>query len=234
MDATTHAGISPTELTDPYCDPPIRLAARLAGHRWRRLAVVGDSIAAGVGDPVDGYRDLGWADMVHRALEASGGRVELRNSGVPGQVAADIRDAQLHAALAFRPDLAVVTGGGNDMLADGFEPAAVEWDMAQVVGQLRSFGATVITFGLFDVSRTGVVPPSMSEEVQDRIRRLNAATERLSRRLGAVFVDHFDHPALESGIIGVDGLHPNRRGHAVVATEVVRALAGRLAAQRQW
>ena len=40
----------------------------LAGARWRRLAVLGDSIAAGVGDPVDGYQDRAWADRLAAAL----------------------------------------------------------------------------------------------------------------------------------------------------------------------
>jgi len=37
------------EATDPYCLRDGEAAALLAGHPWRRFAVVGDSVAAGIG-----------------------------------------------------------------------------------------------------------------------------------------------------------------------------------------
>ena len=56
------------EAADPYCLRPGEAATLLAGHPWRRFAVLGDSIAEGVGDPVPGYEHLGWADRVAAAL----------------------------------------------------------------------------------------------------------------------------------------------------------------------
>src|SRR5204863_61770 len=49
---------------DPFRLRPGEAERLLDGHPWTRFAVLGDSIAEGVGDAVDGYGDLGWADRV--------------------------------------------------------------------------------------------------------------------------------------------------------------------------
>jgi hypothetical protein len=56
------------EANDTYCLGPDEAGALLAGAPWRRLLVMGDSIAAGIGDPVQGYLDFGWADRLAAAL----------------------------------------------------------------------------------------------------------------------------------------------------------------------
>jgi len=45
------------ELSDPYCMAPDAAARLLRDLPWKRLAVVGDSVTAGVMDPLPGYRD---------------------------------------------------------------------------------------------------------------------------------------------------------------------------------
>jgi hypothetical protein len=102
LDAPDHR-----ELDDPFCltdDVAVRL---LADAPWRRLAVIGDSIAEGLGDPVDGYRDLPWAERLADGLSAAVGDLSYLNLGVRGLTAGEIRRTQLTDALAFSPDLAV-------------------------------------------------------------------------------------------------------------------------------
>jgi lysophospholipase L1-like esterase len=213
------------ERHDPHCLAPGALADLLAPTGWRRLAVMGDSIAAGVGDPVPGYADVSWADRMAAAL--GGDDAAYLNLGVRELLVGEIRRGQLARALAFRPDVAVVTGGGNDMLRRSFDPAAVDIELDRMVGALRATGAEVVTFGLLDLSRTSFVPDSMRADLRDRLQRLNAATRAVSERHDAVHVDFFDHPALDETLFSADMIHPNRRGHACIATSVVRALAER-------
>ena len=59
------------EANDTYCLCADEAGALLAGAPWRRLLVMGDSIAAGIGDPVQGYLDGGWADRLAAALAAA-------------------------------------------------------------------------------------------------------------------------------------------------------------------
>lgn len=217
------------ERHDPHCLDESTLAQLLGTASWRRLAVLGDSIAAGVGDPVPGYDDRSWADRLARALATGEQPARYLNLGVPELRAAEIRRQQLTRALAFEPDLAVVTAGANDMLRRSFDPARVEEELASIVEALTAAGCLVVTFGLFDLSRTSFVPDGMRADLHDRIRRLNETTRRVTTRHWGVFVDFFDHPALDDRLFSADMIHPNRRGHACIATSVAQALARRAA-----
>jgi hypothetical protein len=59
-DATLRSGLNTghVEATDPYCLRPGEARALPARHPWRRFAVLGDSIAQGVSEPVPGCGPL--------------------------------------------------------------------------------------------------------------------------------------------------------------------------------
>jgi lysophospholipase L1-like esterase len=219
-----------TEANDPYCLGLGEAEKLLAGARWQRLLVMGDSIAAGNGDPVDGYLDRSWADRLAAALGLAGQTAYL-NLGHVGAHAAEIRQWQLARALAFGADLALVVGGANDAFRRSFEASAVEADLAHIVGTLSEAGALVVTFGCFDMGRTSFLPPDRRRGLSERLHILGRLTETAGRRHGGVHVDFLRHPAFSDALLSADGLHINRRGHAVVATEVIRSLAHHLAEQ---
>jgi lysophospholipase L1-like esterase len=213
---------------DPHVLPADRLAALLAGARWRRLAVLGDSIAEGVREPHAGYRDLSWTDRVAEALEAAGPGLARLELGRRGLRAAEVRAAQLGPALAFGPDLAIVAAGGNDLLVpDRFDADGVERELDAIAAALRGAGADVLLVGLLDISRSGVVPPAWVDRIRERLRVHDAIVRRVADRRGALALSVLEHPAApDPGIYARDRLHLNARGHAIVATEAVRALAG--------
>jgi lysophospholipase L1-like esterase len=192
---------------------------------WRRLVVMGDSVASGVGDPVPGYPDRPWAASLVAALDDRRGPPGYRNLGTPRARTAEVRARQLAPALAFGPDLAVLACGGNDALRRSFDPGDVAADLDAMAAALAEQGALVVTFGYLDIGRTGLVPPERRAGLSARLRTLRDITGRITRRHGGVQVDLFDHPETGDGIFSADQLHPNRRGHALVARETVRALA---------
>lgn len=215
---------------DPHCLPDPELAALVASLPWRRLAVVGDSIAAGLGDPVPGYRDRSWADRLARGLTARVGPGRrggaYRNLGVPGLRAQEVRQTQLPRALRFAPDLAVVAAGANDVLRRSFVPDRVAREVDAIVGPLADRGCVVVTFGLLDLSRTSFVPDGMRADLRRRLLDLNGVSRAVAARHGGLFVDFFDHPALGDALFSADMIHPNRRGHAHIASAVAWALSG--------
>jgi lysophospholipase L1-like esterase len=224
-----------TKTNDPYGLGPGETEALLAAAPWRRLVVMGDSIAAGLGDPVAGYLDASWADRLAAGLPAGDGNrtgngigPAYLNLGTIGARAAEVRDAQLGPALAFGPDLAVVTAGANDALRRSFAPAAVEAELERIVGALTQAGALVVTFSCFDLGRTSLPPEDRRAGLSDRLRTHGALTEAVARRHGGVHVPFLGHPALGDDLFSADRLHLNRRGHAIVAAEIVRALARHL------
>lgn len=213
------------EASDPRCLPPGQAHALLDGAPWRRLVVLGDSVAEGLGDPVDGYQHRPWADRLAEALRRHRPDLAYLNLGRRGLLAAQVRVRQLAPALAFGPDLAVVTCGGNDMFSPAFDVDAVQSEVEAVVRALRGCGVYVVTMGLFDITRAVRPDPA----VRRHLYQLSALTRRVARRNGALYVDLTTHPAsADPGLYSRDRLHVNARGHAVAAAEVIRSLGSHL------
>jgi lysophospholipase L1-like esterase len=200
--------------------------ALLRGARWRRFAVVGDSVAAGVGDRVDGYRPLDWSRRVARGLRSHQPGLAYRNLGVRGLRAREVRETQLADALAFGPDLAAVCAGGNDAMARRFDADAVEAELDLLVGPLREAGADVFLFTLFDVGQALELPEPHGTRLAERSAALSLATTAVAGRHDAVLVDCAGHPrCADPSIYSADRIHLNMRGHAIAASATIRALA---------
>jgi EmrB/QacA subfamily drug resistance transporter len=208
----------PAPVADEGNDPHL---AQLPSGRppYRRFAVIGDSIAEGVREPVTGYENLGWADRVARALDG-----EYLNLGKRNLLASQVRSGQLRDALAFKPDLTAVACGGNDLMR-GAAPDEVERELDAIVGPLRAAGSEVVLFAPFDMSRTELVPEPHREAWHGLIEQMGTLAERVARRHGALLVDFRDHPAsADPGIYSSDRIHLNARGHAICAAITLRAL----------
>jgi lysophospholipase L1-like esterase len=198
----------------------------LRGARWRRFAVLGDSIAAGVGDVVDGYSTLHWAARVARALRRRQPELAYLNLGERDLRVRAVRETQLEPALAFAPDLAAVVAGGNDAFARTWRPEVVEEELDRVVGALREAGADVFLFGLFDATEAIELPEPWGSRWLERMSDLHVVTEAVAERHGALLVDCTPHPrGADPSIWSADRMHLNMRGHAIAASEVVRELA---------
>ncbi|TWF92012.1 GDSL-type esterase/lipase family protein [Streptomyces brevispora] len=200
----------------------------VTGARGPVIAVLGDSIAEGVGTPDDS--DLRWPDQLARRLPGaavadlgiSGNRLLLDDArfGPGGQSRFD-RDVRSLPGLRT----VLVHLGVNDLQQppSQTDPALVLAGYRQLVLRardtgLRAVGATIAPFGGWT---------RWTPELETVRLRINAAV-----RTGQVFdaVADFDaalrdpdhperlRPAYDSG----DGLHPNPSGHAALAAAVDR------------
>jgi lysophospholipase L1-like esterase len=218
-------------ITVPNADVPAALAPAdqhrlLAGAPWRRLVVLGDSIAEGIGDPVPGYPDRPWADQLAAALDVVNPGVLYRNLGVRGLKSDEILFDQMPKAMRFGPDLAVVSAGGNDILGRRFDSTRTARRLDALIGSLADVGARVVTFSLFDLSATPFVPDEMKAGLRERLEELAWITEQTSQVYGGAHVDFLDDPrTADPAIYSADRLHANRRGHALVLSGMVHALA---------
>jgi lysophospholipase L1-like esterase len=218
-------GPYPAEAADPFCLRPGEAARLLAGHPWRRFAVLGDSIAQGLGDPVDGYPDQPWCERIAAELTAVQPDLAYLNLGASNSTAARVRARQLDAALGFSPDLALVACGGYDVLRFSYDLAGTEAELRAIIAALAGTGCDVVTVGLFD----GSYAPALSEQLRESLR---ARLHELSRRMRAVCVDlgtlHVEltwHPASrDPGLYSQDPRHGTMRGHAIAAAESIRCL----------
>jgi len=219
------------ELTDPDCLAAGEAAALLAGHPWRRLVVLGDSVANGPFFPVPGYHPLRWNDRVAAELRAAVGDLRYLNLGVEGLLSREVRSRQLEPALQFRPDLALVVCGGNDAFRPGYaeQAGAVDVEVTAMLTALREAGAQPVTIGIFDVSYSPSLPERYRLALRDRLALLAEHLRAVAARFDCVHVDLSRHSrAADPELYAPDGKHGNARSDAIAAAEVVRALGARL------
>ena len=224
-------GLFPAEAADPFCLREGEAARLLAGHSWRRFAVLGDSIAQGLGDPVDGYPDQPWCDRIAAELTAIQPGLAYLNLGASNSTAARVRARQLDAALGFAPDLALVACGGYDVLRFSYDLAGAEAELRAIIAALTGAGCDVITVGLFD----GSYAPGLSDQVRgplrERLHELSRRMRAISADLGTLHVELTWHPACpDPDLYSKDLRHGTRRGHAIAAAETVRCLGAFLRA----
>ncbi len=220
------------ESDDPYCLREGESTRLLAGHPWRRFAVLGDSVAEGLAEPVPGYSEVQFADRIAHELRATAPHFGYRNLGHRGLRTREIRERQLAPALEFRPDLALVVCGGNDAFPATYRPDKVDPELRAMILALQGAGADVITVGLFNVSY------SPSPEIADwlrpglrkRMRTLSDHTGAIAAELGTLHLNLTAHPAAtDPALYSSDGRHGNARSDAIAVAEAVRTLGAHFA-----
>src|SRR5882757_10711732 len=162
-----------TVAADPYCLDDDEAVELLQDSPWCRFVVIGDSMAAGVGDDVPGYPSGGWAATVALVLRRVHPDLAYLNLGERDRYAAEVREQQLPPALAFRPDLAVVLAGGNDFLRRRFDVDVMAAEIDAMVGALRDRGSDVVTYGLMDITRTDLDLGEGGAMLGERLRAYN-------------------------------------------------------------
>lgn len=223
------AAAYPAEAADPHCLADGEGEELLRGAPWRRFAVVGDSLAEGLGDPQPGYRTASWADRTAQALRGAAPDAISTNLGRRGLTTAQVRAEQADRAAAFAPDLVAVVCGGNDLLLPGFSASAVAHEMDLLFGRLAAPGTTLLAFALANVA--AAVPELRGGPLEEGVALLNGVVRGAAERYGAVLVEMYDHPAVgDRDLYSADLVHATARGHAVIAAATIRALSRRIAA----
>jgi lysophospholipase L1-like esterase len=227
------ATLYPNETADPRTLDPGESDRLLATAPWRRFAVIGDSVAAGVGEDVDGYGSGGWADRIAVAVKSATGTLDYLNLGKRGLLLAEVREQQLASALAFEPDLVAVACGGNDVLRRDFDPGSFTRGFTELVSEFTRRDITVLTVGVFDISRAGFLPARLSASLGPKVRTFSERTARVAAELGAVHASlTWLDAAQDPSIWSEDHLHINGRGNAIAAAVAIRELAVRLGTAR--
>ncbi|WP_254065782.1 MULTISPECIES: arylesterase [unclassified Acidisoma] len=172
-----------------------------------RLLVLGDSLTAGYGLPVED----GFQARLAAALKAQGALVTLVDAAVSGDTTSD-GAARLGWVLGGGPvDAALIELGGNDGLR-GLDPALMQHAMTQILDALAAKHIPVLLSGM-------LAPPNLGADYDNRFR---AVFTELGKRPDVIFDPFFlqgliGHPELTQA----DGIHPNAAG---VKIEVARLL----------
>ncbi|MFZ2047152.1 MAG: SGNH/GDSL hydrolase family protein, partial [Trebonia sp.] len=179
-----------------------------------RIVTLGDSSTLGMGDPDPSGGWRGWARHLATGLPDP----ELHNLAVLGAQAKHVERDQLPAALQLRPDVASVVVGINDTLRAGFDPVGTGQAAARTVAALQAGGATVLTMRLPDPARMFGLPAGLARPLSRRMHAVNTELDKVAARYGTLHWDAARDPeTYERRNWSVDRLHPNERGHRLIA-----------------
>lgn len=139
---------------------------------------------------------------------------------------AEIHETQLPKALSLEPDLAIVIAGGNDALSRRFNPETVRAGLLSLTEPLADRGTYIVSIGLFDLPRTGLLPPELAGPMAERFDLFDRIAAEVTGSLGGLHVDTHHHPrSSDPAIYSSDRIHGNARGHAIAYAAIVDALA---------
>lgn len=191
-------------------------------HPWSRYVAIGDSFTEGIGDPEPqspgGHR--GWADRVAEVLAERTDDFAYANLAIRGRLLQQIADEQVDAALALRPDLITISGGGNDIIRPGTDPDRVAELFDDTIRRLRSDGATVVMFNGPDIGMTPVL-----RRVRGKVAIYNENLRAVAARHDAIVADMWALRQLQDPQMWApDRLHFSPLGHHTIAIAVLDAL----------
>jgi lysophospholipase L1-like esterase len=183
---------------------------------------LGDSVTLGVGDLVEPGQRPGWAAHAAHALDAS----RFINLATLGARARTVVDDQLDRALEVRPDLVLVSAGGNDVLRGDLDADQIAQATSRYVGALKVKGRVVVLARLPVGDHVTWLPRRLVRVLRARIARVNAALESVSARHQVPLVSlPAQAPVPAEPLWHVDRIHPGPAGHRLLASGALRAVA---------
>ena len=180
----------------------------LAGQK-RVIVILGDSLTEGYGIA----KDHAYPKLVEDKLRAAGENVEIVNGGISGSTTAS-GPGRLKWFLKRKPQTVVLALGANDGLR-GVDVADTRKNLEEMAKLATDAGAEVFVAGM-------MLPPNYGFK---NVQAFNKIFPEVAKKYHAKLI-----PFLLEGVAGhtdlnqADSIHPNERGHEIVATLVANAL----------
>lgn len=197
--------------------------------RTIRCLVIGDSAAVGYGMTTADATPTGLLGVgLSHVLDA---QVEMRCHAVVGAQTSDL-PAQIELANDFKPDIAVIVIGTNDVTHRVLPHTSMR-QLGDVVRQLTSDGCEVVVGTCPDLGTVQPILQPLREVARHWSRRLakqqTIATVRAGGRavslgdlLGGLFIEQ------REAMFGADRFHPSAAGYANMVSVLVPAVAAAL------
>lgn len=206
-------------------DPSGLYGARLPG-RPLRLAVLGDSAAAGYG--AERTDETFGAFLAAGLSDLSGRPVYLRSVAFVGAQTSDLR-AQIPRALASLPEVCAIIIGTNDVTHRIWPSTSVR-NLHDAVEALRGARTQVVVGTCPDLGTVRPMAPPLRQVARVWSRRLAAAqtiavveANGRSVSLGSILGPEFS--AAPGDLFGPDGFHPSPAGYKACAGAMLPSVA---------
>ncbi|MCL1871149.1 MAG: SGNH/GDSL hydrolase family protein [Promicromonosporaceae bacterium] len=201
--------------------------------RWTRYVAVGDSFSEGLWDPypvdadaagtVEDAVQRGWADRLAdtlsaRRVAAGQAPLEYANLAIRGRLLRPIIDEQVPLALATRPDLVSLVGGGNDVLRPGVDVDDISQALEDAVVRIQASGADVLL-------GAGFKSGGALSVIRGKVGQYNSNIWSIAQRHGAYVLDLWGMRSLfDLRLWADDRIHLVPEGHDRVKDAALVAL----------
>lgn len=196
------------------------------GLLWHRYVAIGDSFTEGMSDhdPREDDAYLGWADRlavdIAMQQEERGAKLEYANLAVRGRLLADVIGPQLDAALAMKPDLVSMVGGGNDIMRPSVNLDDLAAGIEDAVVRLKEAGSDVLLATLVNPAASKIMT-----RLRPRITWHLANLWGIAQRHDCYVLDLWSMtPLRDPRMWSVDRLHLSAEGHKRVAQQAAWTL----------
>jgi acyl-CoA thioesterase-1 len=189
-----------------------------AADRPVKIVVLGDSLSAGYGLPVE----AAFPEKLAQALKAEGIAVSVANAGVSGDTASGGLD-RLDWSVPNGTQAVILELGANDAL-QGLDPKLTETALDAVLTKLKQRHIPVLLAGM-------QAPRNMGA---DYVRSFDAIFPALASRHAVVFYPFFlDGVATDAKLNQADGMHPNAAGVDIIVARIMPKVEQLIAQTRE-
>jgi lysophospholipase L1-like esterase len=212
---------------------PLGAEALRSDRTWRKkqgdlveLLLVGDSIAAGLG--ADSPRHTPGARIARKLARRTDRAVRLHTAAVVGAESADLAAQVARLPPTYRPHVAVVVVGGNDVTHRVPVTESVR-HLVSAVEALQQRGAAVVVGTCPDLGALTAVPQPLRTLGSRASRQLAAAQARGARSRGARVVSLADTVGpffltMPEEMFSLDRFHPSSLGYKRTAQALLPAV----------
>lgn len=175
----------------------------------KRIVIIGDSLTEGYGVS----RERAFPSLVQKLADQHDKKWTVVNSGISGSTSASA-PSRVSWQLKQKPDLIVLALGANDGLR-GTPVKTIEKNLGEAIKLAQKAGVKVVLAGM-------QLPPNYGA---DYTRSFEAVYSHLAAKYGVPLIPFLlDNVGGEHGLNQADGIHPNEKGHAVIANTVFKAI----------
>ncbi|MCK1759021.1 arylesterase [Bradyrhizobium sp. 137] len=195
--------------------------ASAGGQKPIKLVVLGDSLSAGLGLPVQ----EAFPTKLQKALQAKGITADMVNAGVSGDTSSGGRD-RLDWSVPEGTEGVIVELGANDALR-GIDPDLTRAALSDIIQRLKARKIAVMLCGM-------LAPPNYGA---DYAARFNSIYPDLAKKFDVPLYPFFlDAVAADAKLNQADGIHPTAGGVDIIVDRImptVEAFIGTIAEQRR-
>jgi len=198
----------------------------------QRIVIIGDSFTQGVGDELRG----GWTSVFKETFD---NKYDILIKGYGGNNICDVLARLYKDLIYFSPNIVILQVGINDSrlrkslnFSNEVDEKRFEKGLKKFVDEIRAALKQEIYFIL--IGTTPVIDELTTPYKEDKYystiesKKFDEIIRKFCESQGILFIDVFDKFAEYSDLrdILIDGVHPNSKGHNIIANTVISKFKG--------